>query len=239
MGTPIPRWDNGWILEDAIAFFNEAYACRPVPPLELSHFALQAVVRKDATFRENVRMQYAVLKLEGAIQSTKYPTASFLVIEYETYAGGFLIALEDANLTPLGKLWVSTNPSHSTRTCPTALLQFFDPRPAVGNRPEAPPPTACDNQAAAKAVTELRIAQARAQARDTMQRHLSESRKWIAKAIQAIPDHELLTQQWIDRAQSETARQIFSASSPPTPPNPTLLATRLSALLRRCDALKD
>jgi hypothetical protein len=28
-----------------------------------------------------------------------------------------------------------------------------------------------------------------------MQRQLSESRKWLAKAIQAIPDHELLTQQ--------------------------------------------
>jgi hypothetical protein len=230
MGTTVNQWSPGeaWVLNDALAFFNETHALDP--PLALSHFAL------SHTARRQIEVWHAVLRLDGGLRSTAHPLAAFLIFENDIRENEFLIALEDANQAPLAMHSVSTYPGKSTTTCSTALRRFFNPDPL--NKPTATP-LPCAPDVAANAIYTMRRAVARQKIRSAIERHLHGAQTQLFAAIPAISDNELVTQQWIDSVQSETAQQLFPAPPPTTTPHDPTLATRLSALLRRCDALKD
>jgi hypothetical protein len=222
---------DDWLTKYALAFFNETHALNP--PLALLNFALSNTVRR------HIGVCHAVLKLDGGLRSTAYPDAAFLIFEKDARENEYLIALEDEHQTPLIVHSVSTSSGKSQNTFFTALRRFFNPDPL--NQPTATPLPRCAPAVAENAIFTMRREAARQKIRTAIDQHLYEAQTKIIAAIPAISDNELVNQQWIDSVQSETAQQFFPAPPPTTttPSDPNLLATRLSALLRRCDALKD
>jgi hypothetical protein len=230
MAKRVDSWEAAeqWILEHSIGFFNKAF--RLAPPLSFAHFSFWMASRK------RIRVDYAVLKLEGAIRSAKYPTASFLIFERASYDAGFTIALSDAKQNPVATLWVNTN-GRSDNTCGNALCNFFDSTPE-----NAPPPTVCEDPVAARAVERLRTTLAGMKMQRHITRFLREARKQILETIPTVADQDLVASAWIDKALNECAQTIF-----PPPPDDVLHAPRdpgqtaraLHALLRRCDAHLD
>ena len=234
MATRVDSWEAAeqWILEHSIGFFNKAF--RLAPPLSFAHFSLWTAMRKQN------RVHYAVLKLEGAIRSAKFPGASFLIFERASYDEGFTIAL--SNATPLATLWVKTNP-RSDQTCGNALRNFFDPTPEVeGGGGDALLPTVCEDPVAAGVVERFRTTMAGMKMQRHITRLLREVRVQILETIATVADQDLVASAWIDKALNECAQTIF-----PPPPDDVLHAPRdhgqtaraLHALLRRCDAHLD
>jgi len=231
MAKRVDSWEAAeqWILEHSIGFFNKAF--RLAPPLSFAHFSFRMASRN------RIRIDYAVLKLEGAIRSAKYPTASFLIFEHAHNENGFTIALSDAKQNPVASLWVNTNPS-SNQTCGNALCKFFDPTPEA--KENAPPPTVCEDLVAARAVERLRTTLAGMKMQKHITRFLHEARKQILETIPTVADQDLVASAWIDKALNECAQTIFP---PPdvlhAPRDPGQTARALNALLRRCDAHLD
>jgi hypothetical protein len=224
MATRVDSWEAAeqWILEHSIGFFNKAF--RLAPPLSFAHFSFWMVNRK------RIRIDYAVLKLEGAIRSAKYSTASFLIFEHAPNENGFTIALSDAKQNPVAALWVNTNPS-SNQTCCNALYNFFDSTPEA--KKNALPPTVCEDPVAAGVVERLRTTLAGMKMQRHITRILREARFQILETIATVADQDLVASAWIDKTLNECAQTIF----PPPPPEQT--ARALHALLRRCDAHLD